>query len=171
MTILVTGATGLVGTHLLPRLIDASLDCRALVRPGKSAPDGLTPVQGDILDPGSLDGALDGVTDVLHMAALFRTQDTDAIHRTNVEGTRNLIAATKAQAPQARFAMTSTGLVYGSGLNRPAPRTTPPPPASPTRPARSSPRPTSRTAASTGASCVSALSTATRTATSNPPLP
>lgn len=120
MTILVTGATGLVGTRLLPRLIDAGLDCRALVRPGKSAPDGVAPVEGDILDPGSLDGALEGVTDVVHLAALFRTQDTDAIHRTNVEGTRNLIAATKAQAPQARFTMASTGLVYGPGLNRPA---------------------------------------------------
>ncbi len=54
------------------------------------------------------------------MADLFRTQDTDAIHRTNVEGTRNLIAATKAQAPQARPIMASTNLVYGSGLTRPA---------------------------------------------------
>ncbi|MFI8282569.1 NAD-dependent epimerase/dehydratase family protein [Streptomyces albidoflavus] len=120
MTTLVTGATGLVGARLLPRLVDAGIDCRALVRPGKSAPEGVTPVEGDILDPGSLDKALDGVTDVVHLAALFRTQDTDAIHRTNVEGTRNLIAATKAQAPQARFTMASTNLVYGPGLTRPA---------------------------------------------------
>ncbi|MFD8661313.1 NAD-dependent epimerase/dehydratase family protein [Streptomyces globisporus] len=120
MTILVTGATGPVGTRLLPRLVEAGVDCRALVRHGKSAPDGVTPVEGDILDPDSLDGAPNGVTDVVHMAALFRTQDTDAIHRTNVEGTRNLIAATKAQAPQARPIMASTNLVYGSGLTRPA---------------------------------------------------
>jgi nucleoside-diphosphate-sugar epimerase len=66
------------------------------VRPGRTVPDGVTPVEGDILDAASLDG----VTDVVHMAALFRTQDTDAIRRTNVEGTRNLIAATKAQAPR-----------------------------------------------------------------------
>ncbi|WP_353884993.1 hypothetical protein [uncultured Phyllobacterium sp.] len=30
-----TGATGLVGTRLLPRLVEAGMDCRALVRSGK----------------------------------------------------------------------------------------------------------------------------------------
>ncbi len=42
MTILITGATGLVGTRLLPRLADAGLDIRALVRPGKEVPAGVT---------------------------------------------------------------------------------------------------------------------------------
>lgn len=55
MTILLIGATGLVGTRLLPGLVDAGLDCPALVRPGRSVPDGVTPVVGDILDTASLD--------------------------------------------------------------------------------------------------------------------
>ena len=42
MTILVTGATGLVGARLLPRLVQAGLDCRALLRGGKPAPSGAT---------------------------------------------------------------------------------------------------------------------------------
>jgi UDP-glucose 4-epimerase len=37
MTILVTGATGLVGTRLLPRLVDAGVDCRALMHGGKKS--------------------------------------------------------------------------------------------------------------------------------------
>jgi site-specific recombinase XerD len=40
MTILVTGGTGLVGSRLLRRFVDAGLDCRALVRPGKEVPAG-----------------------------------------------------------------------------------------------------------------------------------
>lgn len=115
MTVLITGATGLVGTRLLPRLLAAGIECRALVRAGKEVPDGVTPVTGDIVDAASLDGALEGVTTVVHLAAVFRTPNEDAIRQVNVDGTRNLIAATRAQAPQARFVMASTGLVYGAG--------------------------------------------------------
>ena len=50
MTILVTGGTGLVGSRLLRRFVDAGVDCRALVRPGKEVPAGATPVEGDLLD-------------------------------------------------------------------------------------------------------------------------
>jgi UDP-glucose 4-epimerase len=35
MTILLSGGTGLVGSRLLRRFVDAGMDCRALVRPGK----------------------------------------------------------------------------------------------------------------------------------------
>jgi len=54
MTILVTVATGLVGTRLLPRLVKAGMDCRALVRSGKNLPAGVTAVEGDLFDPASL---------------------------------------------------------------------------------------------------------------------
>jgi uncharacterized protein YbjT (DUF2867 family) len=49
MTVLVTGGTGLVGTRLLPRLLEAGVDCRALVRAGKTTASGITAVEGDIL--------------------------------------------------------------------------------------------------------------------------
>jgi len=112
LTILVTGATGLVGERLLPRLIQAGADCRALVRPGKRVPYGVTTIEGDILDPASLVQAVDGVSAIVHLAAVFRTQDTDLIWKSNLEGTRNLIGAAVAQAPQARFIMASTAHVY-----------------------------------------------------------
>lgn len=59
MTILITGGTGLVGTRLLPRLVEAGFDCRALVRAGKSVPAGVTAVEGDILHASSLAAAMD----------------------------------------------------------------------------------------------------------------
>jgi nucleoside-diphosphate-sugar epimerase len=118
--ILVTGGTGLVGARLLPRLVDAGTACRAIVLPGKDLPSGVEPIEGDLLDPASLTQALEGVTAIVHLAALFRTADTDAIWRVNLEGTRNLIAAAHSHAPAARFVMASTGRVYDDDLSRPA---------------------------------------------------
>ncbi|MEC3993827.1 NAD(P)-dependent oxidoreductase [Actinacidiphila sp. DG2A-62] len=120
MTILITGGTELVGTRLLRRLVDAGLDCRALVRPGREVPEGVTPVEGDLLDPASIPPAVQGVTSVVHLAAVLRTPDPDQIQRVNVDGTRNLVAALRAHAPDARVVMASTGLVYDADLPGPA---------------------------------------------------
>lgn len=112
MTILLTGVTGLVGARLLPRLVRAGVDCRALVRGGKAVPAGVEAVEGDLQDPASLERAVTGVSAIVHLAAMFRTPDEDLIWRSNLDGTRNLIAATKAHAPNARFIMASTSNVY-----------------------------------------------------------
>lgn len=121
MTILITGATGKVGTRLLPRLLAAGYDCRALTRPGKEflPPAGVTPVTGDILEPESLRAAVEGVSAIVHLAALLRSPDADAIRQTNVQGTRNLLGATGQHAPDARFVLASTSLVYPDDLARP----------------------------------------------------
>lgn len=119
MTVLMTGATGLVGERLLPRLIDAGVNCRALVRGGKNVPAGARSVDGDLLDPASLASALKDVTAIIHLAAVFRTADLELIWKCNLEGTRNLIAAAKTHAPQARFIMASTSNVYAANSPRP----------------------------------------------------
>ncbi|GGU72583.1 SDR family oxidoreductase [Lentzea flava] len=63
MTILVTGATGLVGRHVVDQLVQAGESVRALTRnPAKAGlPEGVEVVQGDLLQPASLGPALDGV--------------------------------------------------------------------------------------------------------------
>src|ERR1700754_2473372 len=108
-TVLLTGATGLVGSRLLPRLVEAGFDCRALVRRAVALPAGATGVRGDLGDPGSLREAVAGAEAVVHLAALFRTADEDAIWRANHDGTRHLLDAVKTYAPQARVVMASTG--------------------------------------------------------------
>ena len=120
MTILLTGATGRIGSRLLPRLVAAGIDCRALVRPGKQIAAGATAVEGDLLDPASLAPAVQGVSAIVHLAAVLRTPDVAQIEQANFDGTRNLIAAAREHAPDARFIMTSTGLVYAADLPRPA---------------------------------------------------
>lgn len=120
MKILVTGATGLVGARLLPRLVDGGIECRALVRHGKDIATGITAIEGDLLDPASLAHAVDGVSAIIHLAAVFRTQDTDLIWKSNLDGTRCLIAAAQAHAPNARFIMSSTSNVYNRSNAHPA---------------------------------------------------
>lgn len=110
--LLLTGATGLVGSRLLPRLVEAGFECRALVRRDLDLPPGTTAVRGDLDDPDSLPEALEGVEAVVHLAALFRTEDEESIWRANRDGTRNLIAAAEEHAPEARFIMASTSNVY-----------------------------------------------------------
>ena len=119
MTILVTGGTGLVGSRLLRRFVDAGVDCRALVRPGKELPAGATPVEGDLLDVASLKLAVEGVSAIVHLAAVFRTQNDDDIWRANLNGTKHLLAAAKTYAPHVRFVMASTGLVYDADASHP----------------------------------------------------
>lgn len=119
MTILVTGGTGLVGSRLLHRFTDAGIECRGLVRSGANLPEGVEPVSGDILDPASLDAAVDGVEAILHLAALFRTTDDDGIWKVNLEGTNNLIAATQRRSPNARFVLASTSNIYDFDAARP----------------------------------------------------
>ena len=110
--ILLTGVTGLVGARLLRRLVAAGLDCRVLVRRAQDAPAGVAAVVGDLLDPGSLAAAVQGVSDIIHLAAVFRTPDTDLIWQSNLEGTRSLLSIVKDQAPAARFILASTSNVY-----------------------------------------------------------
>lgn len=115
MTVLVTGVTGLVGARLLPRLVQSGIDCRALVRGDRPPARDVEAATGDLLDPSSLETAVRGVSAVIHLAAVFRTTDADLIWKANLEGTRNLIDATKAFAPDARFILASTGHVYEAG--------------------------------------------------------
>lgn len=119
-TVLLTGGTGLVGARLLPRMVQAGFDCRALVRRDVDMPPEIAQIHGDLADPDSLTASVEGIDAVVHLAAVFRTQDQDAIWRANLDGTRNLIAAVQAHAGQARFVMASTGNVYSSDNPRPS---------------------------------------------------
>ncbi len=119
MTTLVTGGTGLVGSRLLRHLVGAGIECRALVRQGKEVPAGVLRVEGDLFDATALRKAVEGVSAVIHLAAVFRTPDESAIWHVNLEGTRALISAVQQHAPQCRLIMASTCLVYDEDASRP----------------------------------------------------
>lgn len=124
MKILVTGATGKVGSRFVPRLLAKGYDVSILVRDEAKASDlvksGAAPVVGDLYDPQTLPSALAGIDVVIHLAALFRTfTDNAGIVKTNHEGTISLARAA-ITAGVKRFIFTSTSNVYGSGYRRPA---------------------------------------------------
>ena len=97
-TVLLTGATGFVGSQLMPVLRGAGWRVRAAVRSGRDAlPDGVEPVLvGDLSDAPDLRGALDGADAVIHLAGRAHVMretaaDADAaFHRANVEASRRL---------------------------------------------------------------------------------
>ena len=121
MNILITGATGKVGSRLARRLAQRGDHVRALVRDAARAADlreaGIELVQGDLLDADSLVAAVRGVEAVVHSAAFFRGATPEQAHAVNDLGTRHLAHAARAGAVR-RFLFTSTGLVYGSNGGR-----------------------------------------------------
>jgi len=104
--IVVTGGSGFVGSHLLPRLVGAGYKVRCLVRlPGEAGVVvgmGATAVTGDVTDPASLKEALSGVESVVHLVAVLREGRGTTFNRVNVEGTANVVAAAR-EASVKRF--------------------------------------------------------------------
>lgn len=114
--ILVTGATGKVGSRLSQRLAERGDHVRALVRdPARAEPlrrAGVELIVGDLLDAGSLVEAVRGVDAVVHCAAFFRGATPEQAHAVNDLGTQQLAHAARKAAVK-RFVFASTGLVYG----------------------------------------------------------
>ena len=121
MNILVTGATGKVGSRLAKRLAQRGDRVRALVRDATRAADlrqaHVELAVGDLLEVDSLTAAVHGIDAVVHCAAFFRGATPEQAHAVNDLGTQHLASAARAAAVK-RFIFTSTGLVYGSNGGR-----------------------------------------------------
>ena len=110
--ILVTGGTGLLGSHLLLKLAEDGKPVRAIYRTETKRDSVLNTfsyyhgsakelwqkiewVKGDILDVASLEDSLEGVSQVYHCAAAvtFIPAEQEYMHKVNVEGTANLVNA------------------------------------------------------------------------------
>jgi uncharacterized protein YbjT (DUF2867 family) len=86
MTILVTGATGTIGRHVVEQLVARGAGVRALVRdPAKAAlPAAVDVAQGDLLDIDSLRRAMDGVSTLFLLNAVGPDEFTQALVALNV---------------------------------------------------------------------------------------
>ena len=113
MKVLLTGATGFLGSEIARELVRQGHSLRVLAR-ATSKLDGLTGVTherlvGDLLDAPSVERALDGMEAVIHAAGSTSTRQRDRamLTRVNVDGTRNLLEAA-ARRPGLRVVHTST---------------------------------------------------------------
>ena len=99
--ILVTGATGHIGNVLIRKLLAQGEKVRTLIWRGEDTTplEGLDveQVQGDVLDPASLDTALQGVETVYHLAGIISIMPgrDPQVWRVNVDGTQNVLAASQ----------------------------------------------------------------------------
>jgi NADH dehydrogenase len=94
--ILLTGATGVVGSALLRRLTATDTPVRCLVRNPRRLGDQRVRVQialGDLANPASFRNALRGVDTVIHLAAAIRDQPLTSIEEVNAVGTLRLVRA------------------------------------------------------------------------------
>ncbi len=97
--LLLTGATGLVGSAVLRRLLDAGEPVRCLVRDPRRLGAARVRVQialGDLADPLSFRNALRGVSTVVHLAGSIRDQPVASIEELNAVATWRMVRAAEA---------------------------------------------------------------------------
>ncbi len=96
--ILVTGATGLVGSHLLKQLAETQQKIKAVyhsTKPIENKFENVEWVQANILDIIEVEEMLQNVQQVYHCAAIvsFNPKQKDFLHKINIEGTANIVNA------------------------------------------------------------------------------
>jgi UDP-glucose 4-epimerase len=111
--VVVTGAGGFVGAAVAAALLAGGHDVVGLARDAARLPAGVRPVVGSVLDPEVTSAVLRGADAVCHLAARVRVRESRAdplgYWRTNLDGTRTVLAATP---PGARVVVLSTCAVH-----------------------------------------------------------
>ncbi len=118
MKVLLTGATGFIGSHVARELVRRGARVRALVRPTSNPQNlrgiDLETIDGDLRQPETLRAGVAGCDAVMHVAADYRlwVADPGPMYAVNVEGTRQLLRAA-ADAGVRRVVYTSSVATMG----------------------------------------------------------
>lgn len=130
--VLVTGATGFIGHHLVKALLERGDQVRCLVRPtsdtSRIPTTDIELVTGDVLDPSSLAEAVEGIDTVYHLAGQIDASMSKLLNSVNVEGTRNIAEACARQGNPPVLVIVSSQEAGGPDPND-RPRTEADPPA------------------------------------------
>ena len=119
--VLVTGASGRIGSRFLQVLLASGVEPRGLFRSApEQPPEGLQVFHGDLLVPETLDAALEGVAVVFHLASYApaagegHPEEHPRHQPVTVYGTRNLLAASRQAGVQRLVFASSTRVIDGS---------------------------------------------------------
>lgn len=116
MKILVTGASGFVGTRICERLAADGQQVTGLSRSSTARlPPGVSSVQGDVISGAGLAAALTGMDAVIHLVGIIRERGDATFERVHVQGTRNVVAAAEAAGVSRFVHMSALGVGSGSG--------------------------------------------------------
>lgn len=118
MTILVTGATGFLGSHIAEQLSQAGRKVRALVRETSNTSflktlDHVELVYGSVDDAESCLRATEGVEGIIHAAGLVKAKNGDEFRTVNTEGTENLLVGAERNGNVKRFVFVSSQAAGG----------------------------------------------------------
>ena len=118
---LITGGTGLLGSHLAEQLVRQGTAVRALVRPGSDTTFlrglGVELFEGDLIDPAACAEAVDGARVVYHAAAKVGDWGTKAEFRVNTVEASETLAAAALGARVQRFVQISSTSAYGHPID------------------------------------------------------
>lgn len=134
MNILITGATGFLGSHAADRLLQDGHTIRALVRGSSSLQwlqeKEIETIHANLQDPESLKEALQGIEGVIHVAGVTASKTKEGFFKNNQLATRNVLEATKRYGDNVRrFVLISSQTAGGPSLDgKPVTEETPPHP-------------------------------------------
>ena len=125
--VLVTGANGFLGRHIVAELLLRGYSVRALVRPHHPESPPLLPLEaphlevhiGDLTEPASVAGAASGCAAIIHAAALARVNPArnPAVWAANYTGTQTMLQLAR-EANVERFVYVGTANVFGFGTRQ-----------------------------------------------------
>jgi nucleoside-diphosphate-sugar epimerase len=118
--VLLTGAGGFIGSHVLDQLLEQEERVRVFDLPGAvknvKQPERVEIVAGNLTDEASLGQAVRGIETVYHLAALLPGSSETDLRSINVKGTENLLRACGEAGTVRRFVFTSSVAVYAGAF-------------------------------------------------------